>query len=374
MKNDLSRRTLLRRAAAATIAAGAAPIYIKSGLASSGVLNILCWTQEVPDETVAAFAKATGIRINRTPFSSNEELINKLQATGGDGFDLCMPSFNRAPEFKFLELLAPFDTKRLKMDAFVPSLLKASTELWTWEGSLYHLPHLWGSEGLSWRTDKLDLTYENASYGLLWDPRFKGQVQMRPTSALLGLGLWLDATGKLPTNRMLDTYKDETTMRKVYGEVLAYAVARKSQVKQFWDSSDNTKSGFLENGCVIGQTWDGPALDLSKAGKPVRYIAPKEGALAWIDGWSTTKTARNKDQIYAFFDYILDPQNAGQIATASSYNSSVAGAEKFAPERDKKLFGDAYPADALGRLWRYPSSPAWFVSARNEYAEKFKVA
>jgi spermidine/putrescine transport system substrate-binding protein len=32
------------------------------------------------------FEKATGIKVNSTPFSQNEEQINKLQATGGDGF------------------------------------------------------------------------------------------------------------------------------------------------------------------------------------------------------------------------------------------------------------------------------------------------
>ncbi len=40
----------------------------------------------------------------------------------------------------------------------------------------------------------------------------------------------------------------------------------------------------MENDVVIGQTWDGPALSLKKDGKPVSYMAPKEGAIAWIDG------------------------------------------------------------------------------------------
>ncbi|WP_190295604.1 extracellular solute-binding protein [Halotalea alkalilenta] len=368
-----TRRNLLKTAAAGTLLASA-PFYVRNAFSSSGELNIMCWSGELPDDVMADFTKATGIRVNRTPFSSNEELINKLQATFGEGFDLVMPSFNRAPEFKFLELLAPFDTNRLNMEAFLPSMLEASTELWTWEGELYHLPHLWGSEGLSWRSDKLELSYEEASYGLLWDPRFDRQVQMRPVSGLLGLGLWLDATGKLPTNRMLDSYKDEATMRKIYDELLAYAVAHKSQIKQFWDSSDNAKSGYIENGCVIGQTWDGPALDLAKSNQPVKFIAPQEGALAWIDGFSLTSAARNIEEIYAFFDYITQSEVAGKIATGSSYNSSIKGAEAYVPETDRALFSLSYPANALEKLWRYPSSPAWFISARNEYAEKFKVA
>ena len=50
-------------------------------------------------------------------------------------------------------------------------------------------------------------------------------------------------------------------------EVIRYikeAIARKPWIKQFWDSADNTKSGYMSNGVVIGQNWDGPAISLKK--------------------------------------------------------------------------------------------------------------
>ena len=55
----------------------------------------------------------------------------------------------------------------------------------------------------------------------------------------------------------------------------------------------------MENDVWIGQTWDGPALSLKKEGKPVNYQAPKEGAIAWLDGLSLIKAAKNIDQVYA---------------------------------------------------------------------------
>ena len=94
----------------------------------------------------------------------------------------------------------------------------------------------------------------------------------------------MDASGKLPSNRMLDGYKDEENFKKVWDPILAFAIEHKAWVKQFWDSADNTKSGLMENDVWIGQTWDGPALSLKKEGKPVNYQAPKEGAIAWVDG------------------------------------------------------------------------------------------
>ena len=145
-----------------------------------------------------------------TPFSQNEEQINKLQATGGEGFDLCQPTRDRAPQFKDLGVLAPFDMNKLKnVGNLIPSMLEGSTSLWTWDDGLYHLPHVWGTEAISWRTDKWKPEDPAAlSYGALWDEDVKGHVQGRPHSLLLGIGLWMDGTGKLPSNRMLDAFKD----------------------------------------------------------------------------------------------------------------------------------------------------------------------
>ncbi len=70
------------------------------------------WSDEFPDPVIPNFEKATGIKVNQTPFSQNEEQINKLQATGGEGFDLCQPTRDRAPQFKDLGVLAPFDMNR----------------------------------------------------------------------------------------------------------------------------------------------------------------------------------------------------------------------------------------------------------------------
>ncbi|MBO0906242.1 extracellular solute-binding protein [Jiella sonneratiae] len=368
-----SRRILLKNAAALGVAAASGPLYVKRAFASSGELNILCWTDELPDPVLSDFKAATGITVKKTPFSSNEEQINKMQATLGQGFDLCMPSFNRAKDFQFLEVLKPFDESRIDASAYLPSLLKASSDLWTWDG-LYHLPHVWGTEALAWNTDANKLTYADSSYGLLWDPKYAGKVEMRTYSGLLGLGLWMDATGKLSTNRMLDSYKDEATMRKIYDELTAYAVAHKSQIRQFWDSTDSIQAGFRENGCTMGQTWDGPVKAMIKNGEPMVFMAPKEGALTWMDGFALSTAAENLDEVYAFLDYIEKPEVAGKIAALSNYNAVIKGADAFVPEADKKLFRASYPEDSLDKLWWYPPAPAWFNAIRNQYAEKFQAA
>jgi spermidine/putrescine transport system substrate-binding protein len=121
----VSRRTFLKSSAALGLGVVASPAIVSNALSSSGELSILNWDDELPDPVIPDFEKATGIKVNSTPFSQNEEQINKLQATSGAGFDLCQPTHDRAPQFKDIGVLQPLDDKRVQLDLIVPSLLKA---------------------------------------------------------------------------------------------------------------------------------------------------------------------------------------------------------------------------------------------------------
>jgi spermidine/putrescine transport system substrate-binding protein len=371
---EFSRRTLFRRTAALGAAAAIGPWVVANAQSSSGTLSVLNWDDELPDPVIPEFEKATGIKVKTTPFSQNEEQINKLRATDGEGFDVCQPTANRAPQYHDLDVLAPLDTNKLKLDALLPAFLSLSQKLWTWEGKLHHVPHCWGSEAISWRTDLTTLKYETLSYGTLWEEQYRGKVQGRPMSLLTSIGLWMDASGKLPSNRMLDAYKDEANMRRIFDQILAFAITKKPWIKQFWDSSDNTKSGLLDNGVVIGQTWDGPALSLKKTGKPVSYMAPQEGAIAWLDGWAMTKSAKNKEQAYAWLNFMHLPSTSAKVADGSGYNPIAKGADALLSDAAKKNFAEAYPGDALERVWAWPPEPGWYAELRTSYAEKFKGA
>jgi spermidine/putrescine transport system substrate-binding protein len=371
----LNRRLLLQSAAAMGAVGLTAPMFSKNAFSSSGELNLLMWSDEFPDPVIPNFEAKTGIKVNQTPFSQNEEQINKLQATGGEGFDLCQPTRNRAPQYKDLQVLAPFDTNKIKNSGnIIPSFLESAASLWTWEDGLYYVPHVWGTEALSYRTDLYPGDVSKLSYGSLWDEAVKGHTQGRGHSFLLGIGLWWDGSGKMPSNRMQDGYKDEESFKKLWDPILAFAIENKAFVKQFWDSADNTKSGLMENDVWIGQTWDGPVLSLKKEGKPVNYTAPSEGAIAWLDGLSLMKAAKNTDQVYEFINYLLTPEVSGQLAEGSGYNPVVTGADGFTSDVYKKNFQDAFPGDALSKVWHWPAEPSWYAEIRSQYVQQFQAA
>src|SRR5882724_252283 len=203
-----SRRLLLRRAAGSVPLAALAPTILSYGCSKGpGELNLLMWSDEWPDPVLPDFTAKTGITVNKTLFSQNEEQIAKLKA-GEVAFDLCQPTRDRAPQFKDLAVLAPWDQKKAPTGALLPYMLDSSVSVWTWNGGLYHLPHVWGTEAMAWRTDKWKRDAKDLSFGDLWGEDVKGHIQGRPHSTSLGIGLWMDESGKLPSNRMMDTLAD----------------------------------------------------------------------------------------------------------------------------------------------------------------------
>ena len=54
----------------------------------SRVVNLFTWQEYVPDVNVEAFEKATGIKVNYTYFSTNEEMLAKLEAVKGGQYDV----------------------------------------------------------------------------------------------------------------------------------------------------------------------------------------------------------------------------------------------------------------------------------------------
>ena len=125
---------------------------------------------------------------------------------------------------------------------------------------------------------------------------------------------------------------------------------------------------------MIGQTLDGPVYDLRSEGKPVSFMAPREGAIAWTEGWTLTAAAKNVDQAYEFLNFLMTPETGALVAETSGYNPAVAGAVALVPDPAKTTFLEAYPADALEKLWFRRPEPAWVKSLRVQYAEKLRAA
>ncbi|SNB51859.1 spermidine/putrescine transport system substrate-binding protein [Arboricoccus pini] len=370
-----SRRQVLKGAAALGAGLSMPAIVSPAALASSGEINILMWSDYLPDSFKDAFLKKTGIKINHTGIGSNEEVINKLKADGGRGFDLVSPTGDRALLYQPLGVLQPFDMKRVPIDHVNPAMAKIGENAWNFDKSGTHwLPNMWGTEGIAWRIDQFKPDGQFPSFFDPWDDKNAGKAMVRAQSGLVGAGLGLERLGKLAPGSMWAAFQDQDKMKQVWSEVTKFCISKKKNIKVLWNDADAQKNGLLNEGVIVAQTWDGPPLALKTQGEPVMYRAPVEGALAWVDGMAIPKEAKNIDQIYAFIEASYDSALAGEAIQHHGYNSPVLGAEKYAGEAYAKNFADAYPGDALAKLNPWPPAAPWFADARTEFVNSFLSA
>ena len=102
----------------------------------------------------------------------------------------------------------------------------------------------------------------------------------------------------------------------------------------------------------IGQTWDGPALSLKKEGKPVNYQAPKEGAIAWVDGLVADQGGQERRPGLCVPRTTCTRRKPRRpSAEGSGYNPVITGADALLSDVAKKNFQEAFPGDALKNLW-----------------------
>ena len=148
----------------------------------SKVLRIITWADYVPADVVAQFKKETGIEVEVT-LSNNEEMISKLRATGGAGYDLAQPSQDRITGVqREFGIYKPIDLSKVKLEQFQPELLEIVRKNATLDGKLYgaalSVGHRRAGRQLQARTTIAD-------YPDLCRPDLKGRTAVRlrrPTS------------------------------------------------------------------------------------------------------------------------------------------------------------------------------------------------
>jgi spermidine/putrescine transport system substrate-binding protein len=173
-------------------------------------LSLLTWKGYAPKNLVEKFEKETGIAVKVTN-SNNEEMIVKLRATRGAGFDLAQPSQDRisAVQEKF-NIYQPIDLSKIEAEQIIPSMLKA-VKLNTMVNVKPHaVPFCWGTSGL---IVNRKFAADAKDYSDLLNEKYKGRVSYRlkrPTLIALAF-----AMGDDPFAKYSDVNAYQALMEKV---------------------------------------------------------------------------------------------------------------------------------------------------------------
>ena len=353
----MKTRITLIAAALAIGLAGAASAQEKT-------LRLLTWGDYVPADVKAQFEKESGYTVEIT-LSNNEEMISKLRATGGAGFDLAQPSQDRitGPQQEF-KVYKAMDLSKVKSDLFIPSMLAATKKNTTLAGKVYGLPHIWGTDGLGVNTKLAKMV----DYPDLCKAEYKGKTAVRlkrPT--LLAFAF---AAGKDPF-ALYNNPKAYSALMDSVGKTL---IACKGNLKFFWDNKDQVNNGMLTDELVGAMLWDTGGWKLNGQKPEIQFIAPKSGALGWIDTFAIPAKGKNDAAAYAWINFNMRPEVAAKVSASAGNFTASKGADKLVDEKLKAQFAASFPPAALDNVKWYPAVPAGLEEIEGRVLDRIKAA
>jgi len=332
--------------------------------AQDNKLRLITWADYVPADVVAQFKKETGIDVELT-LSNNEEMISKLRATGGAGFDLAQPSQDRiaGPQAEF-GVYKPMDLTKIKSELFIPSMLDATKKNTTVDGKVYGLPHIWGTDGLVVNTKLAKM----ADYDDLCKPEYKGKTSVRlkrPTLIAFAF-----ASGKDP----FALYKDPKAYTALMDDMGKKLAACKGNLKFFWDNKDQLLNGMRSGEIVGAMMWDTGGWKLNSENPDIQFIAPKSGALGWIDTYALPAKGRNDAAAYAWINFNMRPEIAAKVASSAGNFTASKGADAHMDAKLKAQFAKSFPEAALRDIKWYPAVPPGIEDIEGKVLDRVKAA
>ncbi|WP_417434852.1 extracellular solute-binding protein [Hoeflea sp.] len=281
------------------LATAAVIIAASAGAANAETLRLLTWGSYAPDEVIKLFeAEYPDITVEAT-FSNNEEMVAKLRATGGAGFDLAQPGFNRvAAAQQEYNIYKPIDLSRINTDALRPDFLEQVKQVAAVDGVVYSVPHMWGTSGLVVNKTKAP---EIKDWLDICDPQYEGRTSMRlKRSILVGSAF---ALGYNP----YEAYADLDEYGKILDEVAEKLIACKSVIKTYWTGGDDLANLMTSGEVVASDTWDSTAFKLNQQNPDLVYLPPKSGTLGWIDTFTLPRKGEADDAAYKWINFVLRP-------------------------------------------------------------------
>lgn len=310
-------------------------------------LSVYNWADYIDQDMVAAYEEEYGVDIIYDEYSSNEDLLAKLQS-GATGYDVIFPSDYMVAIMIDLGLLHEIDTGELSnfgnLDA---QFLDAPFD----PGNQHCVPYYWGTTGLAYRAG-YEFFEENEpdSWAYLFDPALLEQF------ADDGISVLNDPRELTAAALIYLGHDPNTSSESELNEARDLMLNAKPYWKTF-NSDDYPSSLLVPDEVVFAHGWSGgvataywETYDEETGDGNWYYSIPQEGAVKWLDNICITADTERYETAMHFMNYLLEPEVAGTITNYVYYSSPNAAANEFI---DEELLNDPSiypPADVQEKL------------------------
>jgi spermidine/putrescine transport system permease protein len=288
---------------------------IAESLPKTKNLNIYCWSEYIPQAVIDDFAKESGITVAVENYASNEEMLAKLGAGGGN-YDIIQPSEYVTEALVKSALLEPLDKAKIpNLANIAPQFLNLPFD----PGNIYSVPFMAGTVGIvvNSEVEKADIK----SFADVFKPEHNQKIVVLDDAR--EIVSWALLSQGIPVNDV-----SNENLEKAKG-----VLANWLPLVKVYDS-DSPKTALLNGDVTIGVVWGGEGAILLKEDKKFKWVVPSEGTHLFIDSLAIPKGAKNVANAEAFIDFILRPDISARISEEFPYtNPNLAARKLLTPEQ-----------------------------------------
>jgi spermidine/putrescine-binding protein len=279
-------------------------------------------------EAMAAWERATGVKVVNTPFGPVDEMLTKLRS-GAALFDVVLVPQQLVQPLAREGRIVPIDTGKLPNFTNVFPYFKESPFL-NFDGKTWGGLVLFGANAIAYNRKRIPNVDSLAS---LFDEKYRGRIAMRDSAedsvAVAALQL-----GYKQPYRLTDTQLDEA--KKLL-------LKQKPLVRTYWRGIADLQAAFANEEVWIAWSQLAVVEPLRRAGLDMGWVWPKEGALGWFTANCVVATSTRRPAAEALIDYVMGDDWGLAIARKFGYAScSDSVYRKMTPELIKRV--DVDPA------------------------------
>jgi len=260
-------------------------------------LTIFSWGDSFDPRVIEAFEKETGIKIHLNAYSSNEELLVKLRATKGKGYDLIVPSDYVIPFLSEEGLLEELQREKLLFWSDLnPLLLGHAFDM----NNRFSIPFQWEIFGFGY--DKSYFTERPliSNWQTVFDPSL---IDYKITMINDPIETLFIATHSLFGDIEKISTEQLTTIKGVLIEQKKWVEAYSDFRGDYFLATKNCPLVVASSSYIVRSMRKFPFIG---------FTAPKGGYFISIENLAIPKASKKKELVYQFLNYIYRPDALAQ--------------------------------------------------------------
>ncbi|OPJ56183.1 polyamine ABC transporter substrate-binding protein [Clostridium oryzae] len=277
------------------------------------VLNLYTWANYVPDNVIKEFKKETGIKVNFTNFSTNEEMLSKLQAANGGQYDviICADYIIKLMSNQDNVLMKQIDKSKIyNFKNLDKTYLNQNFD----KDNKYSVPYTMGSQMIVYDPSKVKVPIQ--SFKDLWNSKLKDSlVLLDDPRSVIGMAL-----------KKLGYSINETDKTKL-DQAKAELAKLKPNVKVF--DADTPHNSLINGDTTVGVMWGSQASAALKGKKGLEIVYPTDGMTVEEDNFIMPVKAPHANNAYKFINFMLNGKISDMATEQTEYVNTTTAAKKY---------------------------------------------